>query len=444
MKLHKLLLTIFALISLDANAQSIEKLVLKDGSVLEGHIVSQVPGKEIYFEAESTTAVLSGNRVDINSTTEEEIDNLSENWKQWANEHKEYIYVKSGINFIKMSNISLNKYSSITDEKNTKPTDLLLQYLESGRVKIIERGSTVTYVDINKRNYNIDYKNVSEIQKIPRNRELISGIVDVIETKDGITYKGQILTQKIGEYTKMLCDDNNEIVLFPSKDIKSQKKQTLNYKMTLFEQSRYLDIICSKGKKDCQGIIVNQTVSSEKTGNYILVQINENDQERIQISDITLMRKELNPSYKTPLTDIIVENDSIYLNRKAAKKITAKTSLSDENTMYVDVEKDSTSFKINLSELENGRVVLECYNTIDNANMVLIPVETKKVKTENKTNKNYYAFTYKILSESKIKPEIKEDISPNNTLRTEYSLEKGVYVLYRQFDKMCVLFEIKE
>ena len=45
------------------NAQIVQKLELKNGSVLEGYIAKQRPGKDLVFKSEQATIYMSGNRV---------------------------------------------------------------------------------------------------------------------------------------------------------------------------------------------------------------------------------------------------------------------------------------------------------------------------------------------------------------------------------------------
>lgn len=437
------LLAVFSILFTSiANAESIEKILLKDGSVLEGHIVSQVPGKTLTFYSEVSTIVLSGNYVNILGSVEDEIGNNSDEWIKWGNEHKDALIHKSGKSYLKLTDISINTYNSNKDSsKDVTSKNVLLKYATSGRVKILMRGENVKYVDVSKKEYSISYKDIAEIQKVLRKKDVISGTIDIIETTGGKTLSGQIVTQKLGQSVQILCDDTKEIEEVPIKQLKEQKKQKLNQKQDLYEQVEYLDIVSTKIQGEVTGIIVNQYVNADKAGTYIVIQTPDNNLVRVQNSDINSIRKEYNDKYKTPLTDIVIENDSIYLCRKSADKISAKEF--DDKTIYVEVEKDSVDFVINRGDLTDQRLIVECYNTKDNADITLIPVSPTELKVK-KEKKVYYTFTYKGLSVSEIKPLSDPVVSPNNTLRSEYSVENGVYALYRKSDKSCVLFEIKE
>ena len=78
------------------NAEPIEKIVLKDGSVLEGHIVSQVPGDSIRFESEIATIVLSNEAIKqpINLGKDIELNSLPKAWIEWASVNKDKLKKK--------------------------------------------------------------------------------------------------------------------------------------------------------------------------------------------------------------------------------------------------------------------------------------------------------------------------------------------------------------
>lgn len=433
--------------STKTNAAPIETLVLKDGSILEGHIVSQTVGKNVTFLSEIATIRLTGEcALDISNGRNESLENLSEGWKTWAEAYPDMLIKDDGIKYIKMNDVTLRTSTSTVEpqKKDTtknaiKKNILLGQIPSSNHVKVLESGAYITYVDASNHTFQLDYSDIKEIRKTPRKQNVISGIIDVIEKKDGSVIEGQIVSQVMGEYTKILVDGSGIMETVKIGEIKSQKKKAYNEKLSLREQAQYLDKVETKSNSTVIGIITCQNVSEKAEDCYYLLRVSDNDVERLAFSDVVRISKEANPDYKEPLTDIIIDpaSDSIYLCRKAIEKYDVKQD--GEKSIYVELNPDSVKFSLMASEI-NNTLIVECYNTLNNKDLVLLPAESIKFK---KLKVTYYGASYRDLTEKKIKPRNMDDISPNNTLRFEYSVSPGMYIIYRNSDKKCMIFEIK-
>lgn len=430
-------LVYFLFCSVASNAQVIEKIVMKNGSVLEGHIVSQEPGKSVDFFSEISTIVSDARCISTSGTTEIEQSALSENWQQWIKGNKESLLRKDGKSFLRLDDVVIHAQPV---QKDSVKEQYVLESQIAGtcKVKVLERGGYVKFIYANSRSFSIPYSSISEIQRVPRDKNAMSGTIDVVETSAN-TYTGQIISQKLGESVKVLCDDGCAVVVL-SKQIKSQKKSGYNAKQSIFEQVPYLDVVTYDGGKTARGIIVSQTIS-EKTGSYILVKTAEHDDVAVPNKDILKIAKVSNPEYKPSKMDILVENDSIYLCRKNAKKIPVKDYKSE--FVYMEVLKGAVKYAFTKNDLENGKLVVECFNDEANRELKIIPVETKEIK-EGRNKRLYYACLYADIVKNAKKPTSVSDISPNNTLRMEYELSKGFYALYIQNKKQAVLFEIKD
>lgn len=454
------LFSIFSVLSFSllANGKILERLVLKDGSVLEGHIVAQVPGQSITFESEVTTFVFSGSGVvDFSGSTECEVDDS--NWKEWADSHKEQVESKGGKRFIRLSGVRINRAINSVDHSKSEVKDdafknLLLDYAREGNVKVLERGIVNKYVDIDhKLNISVLYQNISAIERVERPKDVISGVVDIIELDDGNQIRGQILSQKLGESITMLDDKTSEKQVILSSSVKCQKKEKLNEKQDFFQQIEYLDEVQSKAVTH-RGIIKAQYLSKNAAENYILLET-RNNVERIANSDIQKITKIFNEDYVTPRTDILISNDSIYLCRKSAPKMTSSSF--EDKIVYADIELDSIPFVLSTSDLSEKKLVLEYTSNSDNDAISILPVSKKELKSSKGLNINIrlpfglksntkvrYGFTFKELTESSVTPSYIAEVTSNNTQRKEYSLGIGIYMLYRPSDKMCILFEIAE
>lgn len=441
-----LLVLILCGFSTRVNATPIEALVLKDGSILEGHIVSQTIGKNVTFLSEIATIHLTGDCVlDVSNSKNESLENLSDGWKEWAKNHSDMLVKIDGITYVKMNDISLKKFLPNTEQKKdsvktSKKQNILLGQVTTGNhVKVLESGAMFTYVDASNHTFNIDYSDIKEIRRFTRKPNVISGVIDVIEKKDGSVIEGQIVSQVIGECTKVLVDGSGIIETIKVSDIKAQKKKAYNEKLSLREQVQFLDKVETKSKSTIIGIITSQNISDKAEDCHYLLRISNNEVERIAFNDVVRINKEENPDYKEPLTDIIIDSssDSIYLCRKAINKYDIVQD--GDKSLYLKLCPDSVSFSLMASEI-NNTLVVECYNTLKNKDLVLLPAKLISFKKPKAT---YYGFSYKDLMDQRIKPRNMDDISPNNTLRFEYPISPGTYVIYRNTDRKCMIFDIK-
>ena len=64
-----------------------EKVILKNGTELEGYISVQYPGKKIVFSAEKAMVYLSSDKVHSIVEHECEVGSLSATWKNWAKQN---------------------------------------------------------------------------------------------------------------------------------------------------------------------------------------------------------------------------------------------------------------------------------------------------------------------------------------------------------------------
>ena len=100
MKLNILGIILFSLFcGTIANAQIVQKLQLKNGSVLEGYISNQKPGENLVFKSERATMYMSGSKVRSYSERQVKVSELDEKWAKWAEENDAYIGVNDNRTF---------------------------------------------------------------------------------------------------------------------------------------------------------------------------------------------------------------------------------------------------------------------------------------------------------------------------------------------------------
>ena len=149
--MKKTLLTLFLMASMAvaSQAQIVQTMTLKNGSVLYGYTKSQKPGSNSVFTSEKAVIVMDGKTVKEIIPHKAAYKNLSEEWKKWAEEN-EVLYGLGDSREMTLSTIVDNTGHRISD------------------VYILEKGQSVKYVEFSKHEYlfhAIDYYKMSQNNK---------------------------------------------------------------------------------------------------------------------------------------------------------------------------------------------------------------------------------------------------------------------------------------
>ena len=72
-------------------AQNIEQIYMKSGSVVEGYIAEQKPGKHITFQTTKATIVVNSDSLQNRIIERVPLESLSNEWKDWAEQNNKYI-----------------------------------------------------------------------------------------------------------------------------------------------------------------------------------------------------------------------------------------------------------------------------------------------------------------------------------------------------------------
>lgn len=123
MKIRLINLAVLLFTALSVNATITQKVILKNGSELEGYISSQRPGENITFTTEKAVIIMPED--DVQSIIEHSINikDLPKVWQEWGKENEAFIGL--GDNRILVLNDIVTKNGVIN------------------RVKILERGAKV-------------------------------------------------------------------------------------------------------------------------------------------------------------------------------------------------------------------------------------------------------------------------------------------------------------
>lgn len=400
-----------------------QKMILKNGSELEGYISMQRPGKNIVFTTERAVIYMSGEDVKSIVDHEVNISELTPSWKKWAEKTDSYI----GVGNNKMLVLS----------------DIVTNNGIISRVRILEKGAKIKYLELNENSYSLSWDTIAVIKAEKRRNTALSGINRIYRLASGEEYEGQYVEEVPGK-TLSLYRDNGVIEVFNTADVVKYSKRKINPNQSLFEQDELLDVLQMRNGSTAKGIIIEQNYSDvSESENYLLLQREDGVTQSIKLKDVTEYKKEPNIKYN-PQFDILLREGELVVNRQ----ITNVLNYKEEGT-YIILESDSC-----LATVKKGKIVIETH-LADNTQKPSF--EIVKVVKLNKTRKKksffsrdmgendvYYGFTYEDIVKNNIHAKSVQT-SINKTTKLEYEItNKGLYAIYDAKKKCVIPFRIIE
>lgn len=265
---HKILSLLITLCSGMANAQTFEQIHLKDGSVLEGYICEQAPGKTI--SVQTTKATLKANTDTLLSSSERQVmvSELPSEWKKWV------MAQPTSISQVALSNLQF---------KNSSYSDVL----------ITENGPIIEFVSLSNRVYKFPWNQVAKTVKQPRPEGVVSGLKDVIILKDGTRKVGFVTEQVPGKTIKLALNGDNASMLNSSL-IDVMEYQPICDELNLIEQAPLLDRITLKDRENP----VEGLITKRRMGKDLTITMADGNEEVFPLTNIFSYAKFKNPDYK--------------------------------------------------------------------------------------------------------------------------------------------------
>lgn len=304
-------------------AQNIEKVTLKNGSVLEGYLAEQRPGKD--FTIQSNNAVVFASEDSLLDVTQQQVElsMLPQSWTDWALKNKLAEPNKEG-QAITLSTLQF-EHSTISN------------------VYVQERGVTIKFVDLNNRTYVFPWSVLDMTSKNLRAENQFSGIVDELVMISGPHYEGQVTDQTPGKGIKIIFEDG-KVQSFNYADIAQIISKPLNPKMTIWKQCQLLDEVVLKNTGETiKGIITSRHIGKDYT--FLM----KDGQSRVvDAADVAIFRKLKNEEYKS-VQDRIMEEGEILINGDA------------KNAYFFDLENTETCVILDQGQ---ASMQLACGDTI--------------------------------------------------------------------------------
>ena len=296
------------------------------------------------------------------------------------------------------------------------PDDLIV--LKSG--KIVQGyissqvpGKRITLMSDNDDTPGFDLDSVAFIEQAARDKELIVGIVDIIETSRG-SIKGQIIKRTLLERRSIvILKDNDETEEILNSEIQVQRKEKLNPNYSLFSQSEFLDVVVTKDG-EFSGIITKQ----DFTGSPTLFLENENGKEqKFLVSSINELRRKPNKQYSSIKT-FHPEPGNYYFNETSVNGV--KTEKWKKDWTALD---DNDVKEAQVINLKDGILTIATDDNATNRKLMLLEVQQAAA---GKTSR--YAYSLADVEKGGIPYDTtKQD--GKEAVWTYNSLKEGYYVL---------------
>lgn len=398
-----------------AKAVVVQKIYLKDGSVLSGYIQKQDNNGNLTFRSDNAEICLKSKDATISNEKNYSVKDLNKAWIDWAEKNEEF--------------------EGIGDNRTLLLADVTSKTKTLSKVKILERGEVVKYLEMTPNTYQISWKNVFSIKGEKRSKTALSGINRIYQLKSGMEFEGQYAEENDSVLTLYL--NNGVRQSFKINDVVKYTFRPINPNQDIFAQSPLLDIVKTKSGAETKGIIIEQNYTSDKDSeNYFLVQQQSGAIQSIKLSDIAETRKEENPKYD-PKYDILLKEGDVVINRQEVALVNIKEQ--GDNIVF-----DSLSNKVVIDREANNntRVTVE-YRSANGSNLEAYQLVKVSKYTDKKGKESYYYFSYRDLVNATVRPASLET-SVNHTTKAEYIVGgQGVFALYDAKSKKAIPFTIK-
>lgn len=409
-----------------------EKLNLKGGVTVEGHVQSQTLGKSVTFSIERTYATVNSAWIADRTTEKVDIKTLKSPWKEWIDEQKSTSKLLNAKESIYLSKIKFADKSTMRSDATAWSEDSLkmsvLSYLfddYNHQVFMFEEGAFSRFVDLTPKVAQFNYSDIRSIEYKERDPMALNGIVDVVELKNvsDVSYKGQIIEKVLGKLIRIKTNDGI-IHSVLNNNIRCIKKEKLNPNVSILKQTQFLDIV-----NGTQGIIVCHNTSSSTP--FIQMIDEEESQRQFDMKDVTIIRSYENKDYD-PMHDIVIKGQNVYVNRHEVHPIEC-TKKKDVYTINEDHLSNIPKLKL---DSIGGELIVEMVNLSNNSRISLLPLLGSEVKGKMK-----YEIPNELFADGYVTAS-SQSVSVNNTLRLVYKVKKGLYAIYVSDNKKFYFCEV--
>lgn len=396
-KLH-FIVTIIICASANVYAQNVEQIQMKSGSVVEGYIAEQKPGKHITIQTTKATIVVSSDSLQNRVIERLPLESLSAEWREWAETNNKYVENK-GVKQLELSTLEFGN-------------------CRYANVYILEKGSIIKFLDLTPGQYKFAWGDMYRTVKSRRPGNLFSGLKEVLVLNDNSKVVGQIIEQFPGKDLK-IATEKGEVLSFKFSQVKQIKTEKLTEKLELWSQIQLLDKITVKGEtSELVGFISSRTLGKE-----LVIAFEDGNKRVIKQDQVTSYAKIPNDKY-VEVYDRVLKDGEILLNGEPAYLV----SLQSQGQYILLGETVSAQMAL------GDTICVEAKMANVNIPMTLVKSHTEYIPSPNGKKKKktpWPVITYQDLVQSQI--EVSRVVTPLGNIKLSFVAEEpGDYVLYIQ------------
>lgn len=401
-------------ITLNANvktsAQNVEQIYMKSGSVVEGYIAEQKPGKHITFQTTKATIVVNSDSLQNRIIERVPLETLSKEWRDWAEQN--------------------NKYTENDGKKQLELTTLEFKNSVFPKVFLLEKGSLIKFIDLAPNKYTFKWGDMYRTIKNKRPENLFSGLKEILVLTDNTKITGQIIEQFPGKDLK-IATDKGEVLSFKFSQVKQIKTEKFNEKLDLWSQVQLLDKIEVKGEDtELIGFISSRTLGKE-----IVFEFENGEKRTIPQNQVISYSKIPNDKY-VAVYDKVLKEGEILLDGAPAYFVSLKTVgqylvLGNIVSLQKTVG-ETICLEANLDNVDTPITLVKAH--VEN---VTVPDERKKREIP------WPVITYQDLVQSHVA--ISRETTPLGNIKISFVVEEvGDYVLYIQGKNEYIVINVIE
>ena len=411
-----------------ANAKVYETLVLSDGFKLQGYIMERIPGESMTMDVESIIGSID---------------------KSYIEDYQDVVK-----NNVPMMTITLNDegIEALGGDADMKPVDNNYVFNSVlGPVEVLRKGQKYQYKYAPKDGcgvYVVDEGIIEAIETTPRDKDASRGIVDVVETRDGSTYSGQIIKNTLGQ--ELLMNDDEGIPMDPISidDVVSMRVIGLDEEEDILKQAEYLDVIESEDfGESLEGVIVAKVYEDDSNNDHVVIYTLSGDEETVQTNSITKFGREKNKDFKAG-KKYTVNSGEVWVCGNKAKRYDGRFERNKGSYGIVNAVAKKEAIEIKYSDLDDGEIIVENKNENRYSNPSLIRMNESKVSAPG-ASKSIYTFNDSELMNSR--SNVVEMGRPNskNVVRTVFKVKEPavntsvLYILFYKSENEDLIYIIK-
>ena len=412
-----------------ANAKVYETLVLSDGFKLQGYIMERIPGESMTMDVESIIGSIDKSYIESSQDV-----------------------VKNNDDRMMTITLSDEGIEALGGDADLRPIENNYVFNSVlGPVEVLRKGQKYQYKYAPKDGcgvYVVDEGIIEAIETTPRDKDASRGIVDVVETRDGSTYSGQIIKNTLGQ--ELLMNDDEGIPMDPISidDVVSMRVIGLDEEEDILKQAEYLDVILSEDfGEPLEGVIVAKVYEEDSNNDHVVIYTLSGEEETVQTNSITKFGREKNKDFKAG-KKYTVNSGEVWVCGNKAKRYDGRFERNKGSYGIVNAVAKKEAIEIKYSDLDDGEIIVENKNENRYSNPSLIKMNVNKLAVPG-ASKNIYTFNDSELMNSR--SNVVEMGRPNskNVVRTVFKVKEpavntsDLYILFYKSENEDLVYIIR-